>query len=173
MNTTITSPSTPVLQTRDQRILGILQTLLYNDKNLEKRFTNLKKERSLNQLQALVRRSGLLQTTLFLVRKHNEEVRKKIKDYKAIAALELVSMVLQGLWDETLSKTETEKLFKPVPGQNPTGAAKTDKPVYLDPQALGALDLITYQRFQLDALHVAELASELVEARAELEGDEQ
>lgn len=155
------SEKAPTLLTRDQRMLSALNRLLQSNPQLQKRFESTMEDRGLQQLQGLTRRSGLLQTVLFLVRKHNDvakSAREKFNKGKAnlryIAALELVSTVLKELWAE--EGQALEGLFSRLDTQSEV--------YYMNPLVLGGLHRTTYQRLSLDVLHLTELAAGLAES---------
>jgi hypothetical protein len=123
---------------------------------------SLAQGRKLQQLQGLVQRHGLLQTVLFLRRKSAAEGSNP-NELPPLSALVLISTVLRTLWKE--EKSQDGQGLAPALFL----AGKDSEFFILLPEALARLDLVTYQRLQLDALEVAGLASRLAEAWAELD----
>ncbi|MBU1612110.1 MAG: hypothetical protein KKC99_09725 [Proteobacteria bacterium] len=141
--------------TRPQHMLAVLQSHL---PQIRDRLNRENSDHGLQQLEGLVMRSGLLQTVLYLYRKHDGADGKGKEEESSLTPLELISLVLEELWQT--EPAGSSELFKPVP--------KRSLPC-LNPLVLGRVDRLTYQRLTADVLQLSELITGFAAALAALE----
>ena len=159
-----TNHNGPSLATFEQNVLRILGRMVRNKRpypaSVRALFDKKETSRDLTAVQGLLHRAGLLRTVLYAARKEAAKRKSDDGSESVFVALGLVATVLHDLWSAG-NRSVYGEVFK----------SWGDGGYQFAPLALGALDVVTYERLTLEALQVANIAADFVAARLGLDNE--